>query len=396
MNPIQSTLPPPAAAHSVVSKKRGAPTAGQQKIAPLTSLRFFAAFIVMLYHTAPLPLRVNRALPFGNFINISFISVGFFFTLSGYILSVVYLQPQRPLDRKRFWIARFARIYPLFAVSLLLDVPNVLIFRVAKYGVKAALLKTAVTLAGNLVMLQSWFLKLRFLNPPVWSLGVETVFYILFPFIGYRLWKATPRMAVLGSFLLYLLGMTLVAIAIRLRIDPNVVEFNPIFHLHEFLIGVFVARWHGTKLRHEGTRHRLRLLAPWMAAVALLLFIAAIYAFPRIPELYLRDGLLLPAYILAILAFSSDNRALDALFSLPALVVLGEASYGLYLIHQPIANYFVLAGLKALWIYPIYLAVAVALSVVGFYLFEIKARQVILHWAHTRSKETNMVASIAQ
>jgi len=118
-------------------------------------------------------------------------------------LSTVYLQSEKPLDRRRFWIARFARIYPLFAVSLLLDLPHVFIFRLAKYGLEGALWKTTVTLAGNLVMLQAWILDLRFLNPPVWSLAVETIFYLPFPFIGWRLWKASPRAAVFGSFLLY-------------------------------------------------------------------------------------------------------------------------------------------------------------------------------------------------
>jgi len=351
----------------------------------------------MLYHTAPSALRVNGFLPVGNFINISFISVGFFFTLSGYILSIVYLQSEKPLDRIRFWIARFARIYPLFAVSLLLDLPHVFIFRLAKYGLEGALWKTTVTLAGNLVMLQAWILDLRFLNPPVWSLAVETIFYLSFPFIGWRLWKASPRAAVFRSFLLYLAGMTMVALAIRFHVEPDVVKFNPLFHMHEFLIGILVARWHFQKLHHVSTAQKLKNLAPLMALVALAMFVLAIYQFERIPELYFRDGLLLPAYVLAILAFGTGNRPLDALFSMPGLVVLGEASYGLYLIHEPIGYYFELAGMAGrLWIYPIYLVFTVALSVVGFYLFESPARQAILHWTHTRSKENSVAAAIAQ
>jgi len=351
----------------------------------------------MLYHTAPAALRVNGALPLGNFINISFISVGFFFTLSGYILSTVYLYPGKPINRKRFWIARFARIYPLFAVSLLLDLPNVFIARLAKYGMKAALWKTGVTLGGNLVMLQAWIPPLRFLNPPVWSLGVETIFYILFPLMAWRLWKASPRAAVWGSLLFYIAGMALVALAIRLHIDEDVVRFNPLFHLHEFFIGILTAKWHLSKLDSLPMSRRLKSLSPWMAVVALAMFIAAIYAYPHVPELYFRDGLLLPAYVLAIIGFSSGNRLIDSVFSLPWLVVLGEASYGLYLIHQPLGTYFTAAGLLAhLWMYPVYLAFTIGLSVVGFYFFETRARQAILRRVHTRSKESTMVASIAQ
>lgn len=369
----------------------------RQKIAPLTSLRFFAAFIVVLYHAAPASLRVNGSLPIGNFFNISFISVGFFFTLSGYILSTVYLQSAKPVDSKRFWIARFARIYPLFTVSLLIDLPNVILFRVAKYGLKAALLKTSVTLAGNLLMLQSWYLRLRFINPPVWSLAVETIFYLVFPFIGWRLWKTSPRVAVLGSVLLYIAGMALVDAGIRVGLNPDIIKFNPIFHMHEFLIGILAARWHLRMLESDSVGERLKKLAPWIAALALALFIVAIYQFETISELYFRDGLLVPAYVLAIVAFGTGNRWLDAAFSVPWLVALGEASYGLYLIHEPIGRYFALAGFwENVWVFPIYVVVCVGLSVAGFYLFEIPARRAILSWAHTRSKESTMTAAIAQ
>jgi hypothetical protein len=48
--------------------------------------------------------------------------ISVFFTLSGYILAVVYLQSDAAIDKK-FWLARFARIYLLITVALLLDPP---------------------------------------------------------------------------------------------------------------------------------------------------------------------------------------------------------------------------------------------------------------------------------
>lgn len=378
----------------------------KQKIAPLTSLRFLAAFIVMLYHTAPEKLRVNGILPWGNFINISFISVSFFFTLSGYILAVVYLQREQPLDKRRFWIARFARIYPLFVVALLMGLPDLFISRIGKYGLKAAILKTSVTMGGNLLMLQAWTGKLRGLNNPVWSLSTETVFYLLFPYLGWRLWKASSRTVVWGMLLFYLQGIVLVALALRFQhfFTPRLhspftdeAKFIPIFHVHEFFIGILLARWHMAKSATDVGRERLRAAAPWLAASALAIFIVAIYCFPYVHELYFRDGLLLPASVLAIVAFGSGHPLLDRPFSAAWFVALGEASYGLYLIHAPIGRYTELLGInKSLVFYPIYLAVCVGLSVVGFYFFEIPAREAILKWAHTRTKETKMVSSIAQ
>lgn len=378
----------------------------KQKIAPLTSLRFLAAFIVVLYHTAPEKLRVNGIFPWGNFINISFISVSFFFTLSGYILAIVYLQREQPLNLRKFWIARFARIYPLFVVALLIGLPDLFISRIGKYGLKAAIVKTSVTMAGNLLMLQSWTGKLRGLNNPVWSLSTETIFYLLFPYLGWRLWKASARTAIWGMVLFYIQGMVLVALALRFQAfftarlhSPFTEEakFIPIFHLHEFFIGILIARWHMAKSVTHEARERLRAAAPWLAAAALGVFIAAIYAFPYVHELYFRDGLLLPASVLAILAFGSGHPLLDRPFSASWFVVLGEASYGLYLIHAPIGRYSQMLGLnESVAFYPVYLALCVGLSVAGFYFFEIPAREFVLKWAHSRSKETAMASSIAQ
>lgn len=369
----------------------------KQKIAPLTSLRFLAAFIVVLYHTAPEQYRVNGIFPWGNFLNISFVSVSFFFTLSGYILAIVYLQRPQPVDRRKFWIARFARIYPLFAASLLLGLPDLLFARIAKYGLKSAFIKTGVTLAGNVVMLQAWTTKLRGLNNPVWSLSAETVFYLLFPYLGWRLWRASSKAAFWGMLLFYLQGMLFVALAIKLRVDTGAIDFVPIFHLHEFFAGILLARWQTQKQVNPSSRERLRTAAPWLAAAALALFIASLYIFPHITEHYFRDGLLLPANLLAILAFGSGHSLLDRAFSASWLVLLGEASYGLYLIHLPIWLY--TAKMEAhygLWFYLCYLAAVVGLSVLGYLFFEIPARERILKWAHTRTKETEMASSIAQ
>lgn len=98
-----------------------------------------------------------------------------------------------------------------------------------------------------------------------------------------------------------------------------------------------------------------------------------------------------------IVAFGSGNDLIDRIFSVCWLVVLGEASYGLYLIHFPINKYWEKVGLSEhLWLYPVYLGMAVGISVLSFYYFETPARQWILRRAHSHSKETLMASSAAQ
>ena len=49
------------------------------------------------------------------------VSASFFFFLSGYVLSCVYLHNVQIVDKSNFFAARFARLYPLYFVVLVLN-----------------------------------------------------------------------------------------------------------------------------------------------------------------------------------------------------------------------------------------------------------------------------------
>src|SRR5579871_6227282 len=156
---------------------------GSTKILPLTSLRFFAALWVVFFHTLILafgPRVTNVSTVSGRILLLGYISVSFFFTLSGYILAVTYL-PRR-VSMERFWWARFVRVYPLFFVTLILSCPPFFIGEVKRLGTHAATYKMLDKLPGNLLMVQAWMPSLVKIDFPNWSLSVEAFFYLLFPF----------------------------------------------------------------------------------------------------------------------------------------------------------------------------------------------------------------------
>jgi peptidoglycan/LPS O-acetylase OafA/YrhL len=106
---------------------------GNAKVAPLTSARFLAAIYVVMFHTAynsgfQIPQWLKVFLSMGSY------SVSFFFVLSGYILATVYLKGSGQIDLKSFWKARFGRVYPLFLLLLVLDIPYIALDRAARYG----------------------------------------------------------------------------------------------------------------------------------------------------------------------------------------------------------------------------------------------------------------------
>jgi len=137
----------------IQASKSGPDQKRPMKLHALTSLRFFAALYVVLYHTlgSALPWLVQSTTG-TRVLSLGYLSVSFFYLLSGYILGMVYLGGGKSVPKKNFYIARFARIYPLFFLTLLADAPNLLLTRAANYGWLTAIGETSVTFVGNMLM----------------------------------------------------------------------------------------------------------------------------------------------------------------------------------------------------------------------------------------------------
>ncbi|MCU1447405.1 MAG: acyltransferase 3, partial [Cryobacterium sp.] len=127
----------------------------------ITSLRFFAALLVVLHHAfGPEGIPV---------LNLGFLGVTFFFVLSGFILTWA--------DSARhgvvaFYQNRIARIFPLHLATLGIAV-------LLPFG----LTDSPATLIQNLTLTQAWSNDgAHSFNWVSWSISVEAFFYLLFPF----------------------------------------------------------------------------------------------------------------------------------------------------------------------------------------------------------------------
>ncbi|MDX3568213.1 acyltransferase [Streptomyces sp. ID05-47C] len=146
------------------------PAPGRDRLPSLTGLRFWAALLVVLYHLSrqvgTIPV-VSEAVWYGRS------GVTFFFVLSGLVLAWTYDGAHVPA--KLFLWRRFARIWPLLAVSTALSV--------AVWAVmdRAVSLKAV---AATLLLVHAWFPEpVMFTggNPAAWSLTDEAFFYLVFP-----------------------------------------------------------------------------------------------------------------------------------------------------------------------------------------------------------------------
>ena len=174
-----------------------------QTIRPLTSLRFFAAAWVVLFHYWP-KLHTDIALP--ALLDKGYLGVELFFILSGFILCHVY---RTALEEGRFryghflW-ARLARVYPLHLATL----AGMIIL-----GVGAGLLGLSIdrnilsweSLPANIFLVQAWgFAPAAAFNHPSWSISAEWFAYLSFPVFGWAALalKDRPLVAVGGAVLL--------------------------------------------------------------------------------------------------------------------------------------------------------------------------------------------------
>jgi peptidoglycan/LPS O-acetylase OafA/YrhL len=372
-----------------------------KKIYPLTSVRFLGAFLVVFHHSVQffLPAFSDRLLGetprslLTTLLLIMPVQVSFFFLLSGYVLSVVYLRDGKPVEKYKFFAARFARIYPLYFVTLVLDTPHVLFDRIRRYGLALGSAKTAGIFLGYVAMLRGWSPeRLRGINDPNWSLSAEVFFYLCFPMLGFLLWKLRGVWIWVVGFGLYVGGQLLVAI-----VHPHPPEWLdvPLFHVSTFALGVLLARWQSLRRGHG------EMEAEWKGYVALAFAVAGVLLAAAAPSrVFSNDlfftGLLAPIFVGVIWALSSTTTLVSRLLCAGWLVALGNASFALYLIHAPLLHlfeYFRWGGPAA---YSIYLAMCVGLSLLSFYYFETPVRLWLLERFHSRSMETTEEASIAQ
>jgi peptidoglycan/LPS O-acetylase OafA/YrhL len=169
-----------------------------QDIRPLTSLRFFAAMWVVLFHFWP---NLTGAMP--GVVAKGYLGVELFFTLSGFILSHVYLDGvgEGGFRYSGFLWARLARVYPLHLATLAGVGAMALTAQAAGRTIDANILSW-VSLPANLLMVHAWGLApAAGWNHPSWSISAEWFAYLNFPLFAWAAWRLRrrPWFAVAGA-----------------------------------------------------------------------------------------------------------------------------------------------------------------------------------------------------
>lgn len=299
------------------------PLQHKERYPALTGIRAFGAMAVFFAH---FPVQPDWHLV----INV----MAFFYALSGFLIVRIYHE-QAEITRvwlSRYFINRFARIYPVYFLLLTIVV-------CLQRGARPATLLTNYTLTHAL------FYHAKIILQPSWSLTVEECFYALAPIfmiVGRR--RGFAAVFALGAGLLAAaLGVS--ELRIGLLQTPVFVLSTTFFgHFAEFFAGVWLA-FHVTRLERAGRLHAAgsrRTLAGLAGVTVLSAAMLLIYRHAPLNEraIILINNFLIPAPIaLLYCGLIREDTALSRALSGTLARLLGRSSYSFYLLHSPVIDY---------------------------------------------------------
>lgn len=302
----------------------------------LSGIRTLLAIFILLFHFTPPHSELIQPI-----INNSFIFVGTFFLISGFILTYNYADRALTLRKRDFWLARFARLYPTYLFVLLLSTPLLWAERQAR---PHAEFWTGLVVTP--LLLQGWSPSLAtFWNTVAWTLSADLLLYFMFPYV-LRFWAVRlARLDRPGRLVAVILCLWLVGIAPHTwyhLTNPDhlaapadrftgafwirVLKYCPLAYVCTFMVGQTLARLHA--LLRLGARQRF-----WMASVALAAILLFFYrGAPHVPYVIIHGALLLPLFCVLVLGLAGPNPV-ASIFAIRPLVVFGEATFALYLLH---------------------------------------------------------------
>lgn len=301
----------------------------------LTGFRFVSALLVFIFHYNPFRQ--------GSFIwglcNEMYIGVGMFFVLSGFLITYNYYEKARPdwAFFKIFFVRRFARIYPIYFLLILLY----FIYHFFKQP-----LSNFFTQFFLSVFLLKGFSEKYLLTgiAQAWSLTTEECFYFFAPFI-YWLIKF-KKIFWLQVFFLVLIGIALVSISQTIPEFHFFESYHVLFiatffgRCFEFYIGIQLAlaikgrkSWKPTTCGRNTMLGSILVIGCLIAMNSIRFLYQVNYASSSPPGLIVNNIILAFSVSILLNGLIKERTFFSKVLSCPFIVLLGKASYAFYLIH---------------------------------------------------------------
>lgn len=337
----------------------------EQKFNNLYLLRFIAALLVLLTHAhhylfeVPDSPTVKRLLDF-----LPAIGMPLFFVLSGFLIHYFYrhLSQYNFGSLKKYFVARFARLYPLYFLVLLISLKEYFL------SWSGSLWEDIKIIFLHLTLLQSWFYSVNVneLMVPIlvvsvsWSLSVEFFLYLIYPLFSRFFVKLNLRTAIIG-FLLSIFFSHFVLFSfyswlmygVPVDVHPSVLPgdfiqwiicFSPYVRLLDFISGCFIASIYLSMPKDISKKERVFSNILMVVCVCLSIYIYNAMSIDAGRKIYsyfwfihFNFGMtpfmaFLIFYCVRYIDFKKNG------FFSRIIILLGEASYSIYLVHMLIVN----------------------------------------------------------
>lgn len=298
-------------------------------------------------------------------------------------MAIAYYQPdinkRSSFSKKKYWIARFARIYPIYLLALLIIVA-------AKYK---SLGQNWDEFLLQILLLQSWIPGYPItLNTPGWSLSVEAFFYLSFPFLLAWVYKKGTNSLIIFGIILWLVTQYILLTQLNSPAYEaknslhDFIYYNPIMHLNSFVLGIICGIYLKNKQNTSTQKNNTFFLV-----TSLLIIFTLIWARPHLEtilnyKLAYTNGLLAPVFLLFVILLANHRGIFTTVFKHPWLILLGEASYSLYILQKPIHGIYDkvivprIALSETLHFY-IFLMLLIAISILTYKILETPMRKII-------------------
>ncbi|MGW1076468.1 acyltransferase family protein [Streptomyces sp. NPDC002537] len=306
------------------------------RLPTLTGMRFVAALLVFVCHAAVYGIFDDQAL--GSWLvtyvsKLGFVGVGFFFVLSGFVLTWSARDTDRPLT---FWRRRLAKIYPNHLVTWAAGLA--LMVWIGGYAA------TADNTVASFFLVQAWFPVEDVLfgtNGPSWSLSAELLFYLSFPWLV-RWIRKIPAAGLWWWAGLLLAGVVAVAAVSRLLpTDPKMPYYPiswhqywfvyclPLTRLLEFALGIVMARIVSTGR-----------WIPLSLNAALFTLVPGYALTVWLPDAYgIVAPTVLPLALVVAAGAAADLEGRRSWLRGKVPVLLGDLSFAFYMVHMLVMTY---------------------------------------------------------
>ncbi len=324
LSPEPEIAPPPTPAPRPATTRK-------PPLPALTGIRTLLAIFIILFHFTPPHLGLLYP-----FIDNGYVFVGVFFLISGYVLTYNYADRGSTLSKREFWLARFSRLYPVYLLVLILSGS---MLREEWHARSHAEFWQGIVLTP--LVLQGWSPSVAtFWNTVAWTLTSEIVLYAAFPWLIRLRWPKRPVQLIALLITLWVIGLVPHSLYLYLNPDHIVgridryssselirfLKYTPLPYVCTFLSGVTLG-----KLQHAlvlTPRQRLLLSAVSLALVCVFFYTLVSHT----PYLLMHGGLMTPVFAALVLGLSGPHP-ISAIFSWRPLLLIGESSYCLYLLH---------------------------------------------------------------